>query len=396
MVASAWISLIEITRPSTTPALKVKSGLSLAYFEIALASATGSPEVYASEVTPESPFSASSAAVPLAASLASVFFTTRYLAPELRKVLRNSKSCVTVSLLKVAIIRLETFFNSAPSFSTCSTFFALLTAMVQFLLKFLCRTGSLTQSGRPGRQLSLRRRFHLGRVNRNSRPHGRTQVTPLDVLAFGYGRLGLDHAADDDGSVLHQLVGRERNLAHRHMHQGRFVGTKLDLAGLDFLYRFGHIKSHGARLRIGHQPLGSKDLAQASHRLHHIGSGNQCVEVGPVLFVDLFDHLFTADKIRSGLFRLFDLVAAGDHQHFLGLSQAVGQYHRAAHHLIGMLGIHSQPHGDFYRLVKFCVFDLLQQRYCVLQKVRTRFHRLPRLGNVLACFSHAFFLSPTV
>ena len=45
IVASASISLIEITRPSTTPILKVNSGVSLAYLVNALAIATGSPVV---------------------------------------------------------------------------------------------------------------------------------------------------------------------------------------------------------------------------------------------------------------------------------------------------------------------------------------------------------------
>ena len=77
MVASASISLIEITRPSTTPALKLNSGLSFEYFANALARATGSPWVYVIDVRPSRPFKISSTAVPLAARSASVFFTTR-------------------------------------------------------------------------------------------------------------------------------------------------------------------------------------------------------------------------------------------------------------------------------------------------------------------------------
>jgi len=59
--------LIEITRPSTTPALKLNSGLSFAYFASAFASATGSPSVYAMEVTPFRSLIASAIWVPAAA-----------------------------------------------------------------------------------------------------------------------------------------------------------------------------------------------------------------------------------------------------------------------------------------------------------------------------------------
>ena len=58
------------------PVLNVNSGLSFAYFESAFASATGSPSVYAIEVTPARFFSASSTLVPFAARSASLFFTT--------------------------------------------------------------------------------------------------------------------------------------------------------------------------------------------------------------------------------------------------------------------------------------------------------------------------------
>ena len=77
-------------------------------------------------------FSASSTLVPLAARSASVFFTTRYLRARCcGQLLRSSKSWATVSLLYVATIMLETFFRSCSSFSTCSIFFALVTAMCQ-------------------------------------------------------------------------------------------------------------------------------------------------------------------------------------------------------------------------------------------------------------------------
>src|ERR1700719_3316037 len=52
---------------------------------------------------------------------------------------------------------------------------------------------------------------------------------------------------------------------------------------------------------LGIRPLGPKTLPEPSDGLHHVGSSDQCVEVGPVLFVDLLDHLFAADVIRARL-----------------------------------------------------------------------------------------------
>src|ERR1700686_2752868 len=81
------------------------------------------------EVTPARFVNACSSFVPLPARSAKIFFTTRYLAPVGRSALRNSKSCVTVSLEYVATIMLEAFFNSPPSFSTAATFLARVTAI---------------------------------------------------------------------------------------------------------------------------------------------------------------------------------------------------------------------------------------------------------------------------
>src|ERR1019366_3294038 len=232
MVASDSISLTVITRPSTTPALKLNSGLSLAYFANAFASATGSPWVYAIEVTPVRFFSASSTLVPLPARSAKVFFTTRYFAPVGRNALRNSKSCVTVSLEYVATIMLEAFFSSPPSFSTCATFLALVTAMFK-PFQILCGDGALPRPPGKARHLCLSRNLDRSRIQRDPGPHARTQVASLDVLALGHRRLRLDDARNQHGRVLDQLVGRERNLSHRHVHQRRLVGTELDLSGLD-------------------------------------------------------------------------------------------------------------------------------------------------------------------
>ena len=74
--ASESISATVITLPSTMPSLKVNSAFSFTQVLSALASATGSPDVYATELTPLRPLSAASTLVPSADFAASLFFTT--------------------------------------------------------------------------------------------------------------------------------------------------------------------------------------------------------------------------------------------------------------------------------------------------------------------------------
>lgn len=60
------------------------------------------------------------------------------------------------------------------------------------------------------------------------------------------------------------------------------------------------------------------------------------------------------------------------------------KHDRAAHHLIGMLGIDAQPQRDLDRLVELCEFHFLQKWNRFLQRVRTRLNTLARLLNILS------------
>ena len=72
------------------------------------------------------------------------------------------------------------------------------------------------------------------------------------------------------------------------------------------------------------------------------------------------------------------------------------QNDRAAHHLVGVLGIDSQPHRDLDGLVKLGILHFLQKRNRVLQNIRALLDCCVRLGDVLSFFlSFDFSLSPT-
>ena len=54
------------------------------------------------------------------------------------------------------------------------------------------------------------------------------------------------------------------------------------------------------------------------------------------------------------------------------------QNYGSAHHLIGVLRINSEPHGDFHGLIELGVFHFLQQWYRVLELIGAALDRLPR------------------
>ena len=104
------------------------------------------------------------------------------------------------------------------------------------------------------------------------------------------------------------------------MHQRRLIRAEFDLASLHFLHRLGNIHRNRASFGIRHQPLRPKNLTQPPHRLHHVRSGDQSVEVSPVFLSDLLDHIFAANIVRARLFSLANFFAAGNHQNFFGLA----------------------------------------------------------------------------
>ena len=61
--------------------------------------------------------------------------------------------------------------------------------------------------------------------------------------------------------------------------------------------------------------------------------------------------------VGAGFLRFLLLVAAGDGQDALGLAEAVRQDDRAAHHLVGVLGIDAEPMGQLDGLVELGELD---------------------------------------
>ena len=147
------------------------------------------------------------------------------------------------------------------------------------------------------------------------------------------------------------MLGRERLLADRCVHDPALVHAKLDLARLQFLDRLGNVHRHRAGLGVGHQTARAQHLAQRTELAHHVGRRHDHVGVDPAV-LDLLDVLH-AHEIGAGRLGLLDFLALRDHQHAHLLAGAVRQRDGAADDLVGVLGIDTQAHRDVHRLVEF-------------------------------------------
>ena len=148
------------------------------------------------------------------------------------------------------------------------------------------------------------------------------------------------------------------------MHVSALVDAELDLAGLHFLHRASHIERDGAGLGVRHQAAGTENTAQRAELAHLIRRRDEDVEIQPV-FLDLREVL-GADEIGASGLGLTCLVADGDHEHAHRLTRPRGEDDGAAHDLIGVAGVSTEPDGDFDSLVEL--------------RERTRLDELERLG----------------
>ena len=130
------------------------------------------------------------------------------------------------------------------------------------------------------------------------------------------------------------------------------VQTVLDLTGLGLLNGLGHIGGHGAGLGRGHQTLGAQHLTETANHTHHVGAGDDHVEIKPVFLLDLLHHVHIAHIVSAGLTGSVSLVALGEHQHADSLAGAVGQHDGAANLLVSVTGVNAQLHVELDGLVE--------------------------------------------
>jgi hypothetical protein len=139
----------------------------------------------------------------------------------------------------------------------------------------------------------------------------------------------------------------------------------------------------------------SEDLAQAPNGLHHVGRGDQRVKIGPTFLLNLLDEIFATNELGSSRFGFLLTLAGRDDGDALSLTQSMRKNDCASHHLVSMLGVDSETHGEVDCLVKLCELYFLQERNRFLECIGALFDSRARLRDILAYFSRHTSSSPT-
>ena len=230
-------------------------------------------------------------------------------------------------------------------------------------------------------------------VDLHAGAHGGGGDAAADILALGGGGLGLDDGADEGVVVLDQLVRAEADLADGAVDDVGLVEPVLDLAGLGLLDGLGDVRGDGAGLGGGHEALGAEQLAEAADDAHHVGRGDDRVELEPVLGLDLLDEVLTAGVIGAGRLGLLLALGLAEDQDAQGLAGAVGQHDGAADLLVGVTGVNAQLHVQLDRLVELRLGGLADEVEGVLRVVQSLLiYELCALFIILTSEQFAFLL----
>src|SRR5690606_27240598 len=207
---------------------------------------------------------------------------------------------------------------------------------------------------------SLRRLTRGIRVDRDTGAHRGGQGDLLDVAPLRSGRLEPQHLVDGGQVVLQQLLLVEGDLADDEVEVAVAVDAELDLAALDVGDRLGHVHGDRAGLRVGHEAARTEDAAQATDLAHHVGGGHDRVEVEEAL-LDPLDQVVVAHVVGACGPGLLGTLTGSEDQDPGGLAGAVGQVDGAAHHLVGLTRVDTQPHSDLDGRVELDGAGLLGQ-----------------------------------
>src|SRR5215470_7195083 len=132
----------------------------------------------------------------------------------------------------------------------------------------------------------------------------------------------------------------------------------------------------------------TRHSTEAANQAHHVGRGDTAVEVDRAA-IDLLDQVLRADHVGAGGLGLLRLGAAREHADPHRAAGAVRQVDDAAHHLVRMLGIDAEVHGDLDGLVELRLGALLDHLHRVLDGVELgAIDAFARLDRALAEIGH--------
>src|SRR5690348_441325 len=233
---------------------------------------------------------------------------------------------------------------------------------------------------------SFCRRRQSGRIHADAQTHRARDGYLLEVLALRGCGFDLHEIGDQRVQVLPERIDLEIDLADRAVHDPGLVVAVTHLACLGVLDRGNHVGAHGTDLRVRHEAARPQQLAELADYAHCVRRRDHHAEID-VAALHLGGQVIHANHIGAGGLGRFGLLARrAEHRDPHRFAGAVRQHGRAAHALVGLLGIDAEADSHVHRFDELGLAVVLEDLQCVIDRVLlARFdrsaHRLDPLAD---------------
>jgi hypothetical protein len=143
---------------------------------------------------------------------------------------------------------------------------------------------------------------------------------------------------------------------------GALVDAVLELSGFDLFHGLADFGGDGSGFGVRHQASRSEDPTELADHPHHVGSGDDGVEVEEVLVLDAVGEVLSAHDVGAGLLRLLRGFTGCERGDADALAGAVRQRDRAPDHLVGLSRIDAEPDRHVDGFVELALGGAFDQR----------------------------------
>ena len=178
-------------------------------------------------------------------------------------------------------------------------------------------------------------------VQADAGAHRGSDGSALEVGTLCSNRLCLCNGAHNGVEVGVQLLSTEGCLAHGDMDDVLLVQTILDLTSLGLGDCLAQIGSDSTSLGVGHQAAGAQHLTKTANAAHHVGGGDNNVEVHEAAG-DAGDQLVITNDVSAGCLSSSGSSALSNGADADSLAGAVGQNNSAADLLVSVAAVNAQ------------------------------------------------------
>src|SRR3546814_9348152 len=119
-----------------------------------------------------------------------------------------------------------------------------------------------------------------------------------DICSLGARWLRFADCVKESPEILLEVSFGEAGLPQTGMNDAGFLDAEFDLAALGRLHRFSDVWSHGAKLRVRHQALWIKHLAETANQTHHVQRRDDAIEIDGTA-LDGFQKIFRTHAVSA-------------------------------------------------------------------------------------------------